>query len=371
MPDERLGRRPRGQRHDTGHGAPARQAAAGVRGGRDRLLSAPRALGQGRCRPRDAGRAARGFPACRRSRRDGACGPRDASLLLPGRARARPGRGPLVVRRPGGGRARRMASGARARRRDRVPEPHGGGVPRARRARPRAPGARRRGRASTWCPTAPRCGRGCSTCATRSSARRSTTFARSPPDVLAHAAADRRRRLDQPRPRRPRRAAAGGGGDRGRRDVQPRAGRQGREPGGRVRAARRRGDDDRRGRARRSGRRGARRPPCGRRGDPAAARRDAPTGVALIQVDAEGETTIAVAPGANATLGAVELPPHDAVLCQLEIPDEAVLVGLGGVHRPLLPERRSGAAASRSTPTLPSSTVTSSRRSSGATASSR
>jgi ribokinase len=52
---------------------------------------------------------------------------------------------------------------------------------------------------------------------------------------------------------------------------------------------------------------------------------DVPTGVALIQVDAAGETTIAVAPGANATLGAVDLPPHDAVLCQLEIPDEAVL----------------------------------------------
>ena len=52
---------------------------------------------------------------------------------------------------------------------------------------------------------------------------------------------------------------------------------------------------------------------------------EAPTGVALIQVDAEGETTIAVAPGANATLGAVDLPPHDAVLCQLEIPDDAVL----------------------------------------------
>jgi len=52
---------------------------------------------------------------------------------------------------------------------------------------------------------------------------------------------------------------------------------------------------------------------------------DAPTGVALIQVDAAGETTIAVAPGANATLATVELPPHDAVLCQLEIPDETVL----------------------------------------------
>ena len=53
--------------------------------------------------------------------------------------------------------------------------------------------------------------------------------------------------------------------------------------------------------------------------------RDEPTGVALIQVDLEGETTIAVAPGANGTLTEVDLPPHDAVLCQLEIPDEAVL----------------------------------------------
>jgi ribokinase len=52
---------------------------------------------------------------------------------------------------------------------------------------------------------------------------------------------------------------------------------------------------------------------------------DEHTGVALIQVDARGETTIAVAPGANGSLGAVELPEHDAVLCQLEVPDAAVL----------------------------------------------
>jgi ribokinase len=50
-----------------------------------------------------------------------------------------------------------------------------------------------------------------------------------------------------------------------------------------------------------------------------------PTGVALILVDSAGENQIVVAPGANATLGAVELPPSDAVLCQLEIPDEAVV----------------------------------------------
>jgi ribokinase len=52
---------------------------------------------------------------------------------------------------------------------------------------------------------------------------------------------------------------------------------------------------------------------------------DAPTGVALILVDPAGETVIVVAPGANATLGEVELPEHDAVLAQLEIPDAAVL----------------------------------------------
>lgn len=52
---------------------------------------------------------------------------------------------------------------------------------------------------------------------------------------------------------------------------------------------------------------------------------DEPTGVALIQVDDAGETTITVVPGANAALGAVELPAHDAVLCQLEVPDEAVV----------------------------------------------
>jgi ribokinase len=49
-----------------------------------------------------------------------------------------------------------------------------------------------------------------------------------------------------------------------------------------------------------------------------------PTGVALIYVDEAGETEIVVAPGANGTLEEIELPDHDAVLCQLEIPDEAV-----------------------------------------------
>jgi ribokinase len=54
--------------------------------------------------------------------------------------------------------------------------------------------------------------------------------------------------------------------------------------------------------------------------------RDASTGVALITVDAAGETTIVVAPGANAELRPedVELAGADAVLCQQEIPAETV-----------------------------------------------
>ena len=50
-----------------------------------------------------------------------------------------------------------------------------------------------------------------------------------------------------------------------------------------------------------------------------------PTGIALITVDAAGETTIVVSPGANALVAGFDLPPSDAVLCQQEIPDEAVI----------------------------------------------
>ena len=49
-----------------------------------------------------------------------------------------------------------------------------------------------------------------------------------------------------------------------------------------------------------------------------------PTGIAVILVDETGETEIVVAPGANAELHVVALPEHDAVLCQLEVPDAAV-----------------------------------------------
>jgi len=50
------------------------------------------------------------------------------------------------------------------------------------------------------------------------------------------------------------------------------------------------------------------------------------TGVALILVDGVGENQIVVAPGANALLSPAEIDvgDADAVLCQLEIPDEAV-----------------------------------------------
>lgn len=52
----------------------------------------------------------------------------------------------------------------------------------------------------------------------------------------------------------------------------------------------------------------------------------APTGVALIPVDDAGENMIVVAPGANAELAVddVTLDDPDAVLCQLEIPLDAV-----------------------------------------------
>lgn len=55
------------------------------------------------------------------------------------------------------------------------------------------------------------------------------------------------------------------------------------------------------------------------------------SGVALILVDAEGENVIAVAPGANGRLTAadVSVVGADAVLCQLEIPVEAVAAAAG------------------------------------------
>jgi len=54
--------------------------------------------------------------------------------------------------------------------------------------------------------------------------------------------------------------------------------------------------------------------------------KDAPTGVAFITVDGAGETTIVVAPGANAELRPedLDLADAEAVLCQQEIPSDTV-----------------------------------------------
>jgi len=49
---------------------------------------------------------------------------------------------------------------------------------------------------------------------------------------------------------------------------------------------------------------------------------DAPTGIAIILVAADGENQIVVVPGANAEVGGFSSPGN--VLCQLEIPDTAV-----------------------------------------------
>jgi ribokinase len=59
--------------------------------------------------------------------------------------------------------------------------------------------------------------------------------------------------------------------------------------------------------------------------------KDAPTGIALVTVDAVGETTIVVAPGANAELRPedLELGEADAVLCQQEIPADTVARAAG------------------------------------------
>ena len=53
---------------------------------------------------------------------------------------------------------------------------------------------------------------------------------------------------------------------------------------------------------------------------------DSPTGIALICVDPSGENQIVVAPGANAAMraGELELGSADALICQLEVPGEAV-----------------------------------------------
>ena len=92
---------------------------------------------------------------------------------------------------------------------------------------------------------------------------------------------------------------------------------------------------------------GARGAPRDRRRARAARDASAPTGVALIQVDGAGETTIAVAPGRQrgarggraAAARRGPLPARDA--------RRGGAVGLGGVHRAVLPQRRARAADRR------------------------
>lgn len=56
---------------------------------------------------------------------------------------------------------------------------------------------------------------------------------------------------------------------------------------------------------------------------------DAPTGRALIEVDARGENSIVVVPGANALVVADAVPPATVLLAQLEVPVETVLAAFG------------------------------------------
>jgi ribokinase len=61
-------------------------------------------------------------------------------------------------------------------------------------------------------------------------------------------------------------------------------------------------------------------------------RDDGESGVALVLVEESGENVIAVAPGANGRLvpGDVEVGEADGVICQLEIPTEAVAAAAAG-----------------------------------------
>jgi ribokinase len=61
-------------------------------------------------------------------------------------------------------------------------------------------------------------------------------------------------------------------------------------------------------------------------------RDDGESGVALVLVDARGENVIVVAPGANRRLlaGDVDVGEADAVICQMEIPVEAIVAAASG-----------------------------------------
>ena len=347
---------------------------------------------------------------------------RASALALPARARAGARRGPLVVRRAGSRGARRVAPDSRSRGRARVPESRRRRLSRARRARPGPRGPRRR------CPPRQRprplvaLGGALRPARHACSARRSTTCGpspRSPPPAAErirtrlmrpctlrsrpprthqgtslrplvepllgadarlhpvhigplpsrHATPDHSRRLRQPRPRRALRGPAQARRDGRRRDPRALPGRQGREPGCRLRAAGRRG-------ARSSGRSAATHSPprrslaCGRQGSSSTCRNPiAPTGVALITVDAEGETTIVVSPGANAASAASSCPrPTRSSASRRSRTGRCIAAweqATGLFCLNAAPARRSP-----STPTSRSSTASSSSRSRAPTASS-
>ena len=148
----------------------------------------------------DGRRTRRSSATCRRSRRDRARRARPSARPLSARARIRPRRRPLLVRRTGCRRAARVGACLEARRRRRECDARRAGVPRARRPRARAAGSRGHGAHRRRCPTARRSGPACSISARTSSARQPTCAhlppngRRQPPQPVS--------RVDQPRPRR-------------------------------------------------------------------------------------------------------------------------------------------------------------------------
>ena len=67
----------------------------------------------------------------------------------------------------------------------------------------------------------------------------------------------------------------------------------------------------------------------------------------LVQVDGRARRRSPWRPVRTGLSARSSCPPHDAVLCQLEVPDEAVLAAWEALHRPLLPERRARATDRR------------------------
>ncbi len=161
-------------------GTPTGRTAPGCRGRVARVLPPARAVGAGRCGPVDAGPPPGRTPPRSRSCRDGARWARTTARALPARARGRPGRGPIVVRRARQRRARRLGAGARSGGREGRRAPGRRGVSRACGARARRSKASRPRCAGTRRSIGAHCGPDCSTCGRTCSVARSTISARSP-----------------------------------------------------------------------------------------------------------------------------------------------------------------------------------------------